>query len=271
MTTHIDPRLWERYAAGTLPDAAADALEGHVVDCPNCQAQTRLLAGDPAPLWQAVHTRIATPRPSPVLRFLQRLGLRDEDAVVLAASGDLRLPWAVAVGGAMACMILTGTLVGYREALFILLAPIVPPLAVAAAHEATDPLRELTGALPHDRLRLTLLRTLAALAVALPTMGLLAVAMPPLRPMVGDWPIPALALTGFALLLLDRLPVRITAPVMVGAWLAVVAMVATVGALDRLVSTTGQVVFLLVGAACVGGLVASTRGSSLVPARSIHT
>lgn len=220
---HITRELWRAYSAGDLAPERESALEAHLSRCASCRRDARLVAGDPEPVWQAVHARIDHPRRSLPARLLARLGARDSDVIVIGAVDDLRLPWAIAVGGAVACAFaaaLSG--VGYLP-VFLALAPLVPVMAVTAAFDATDPLRELTNVTPYPRLRLTLLRTLATLAVALPAVLLLGSLVPGLGGSIWLWLLPGLLLTSSTLLLLGRLPARGAAAVSSVSWLLIVS------------------------------------------------
>lgn len=268
---HVDPATWQAYAAGRLDPAAQAAVEAHVTACPACRDAARTVAtgtvaartvpagtvagGDDgtvrdgsAAVWEAVHARIGAPRPPRHLRWLRRLGVPDDSVVVLAAAGDLRLPWALAVGGALLSAVATAH-VAHTELAFLLLAPLVPLLAVAAAFEATDPLRELTGPTPFSKLRLALLRTIATLAVALPATAVVGVVVPALHGLAWVWLLPALCLSGTALVLLMRLPARWACGIVAVGWAAVVGAVDGAGRLDAVSSPTTQGVLALVAVA----------------------
>ncbi len=220
---HLTRQEWRAYTAGTLPLDRESALEAHIICCPVCRARAREIAGDPQPIWQAVHARIDHPRSALPLRILTRLGVSDSDLVVIASVDDLRLPWAIAVGGAIACAFVTA-LSGVGDLpVFLALAPLVPVMAVTAAFDATDPLRELSNATAYPRLRLTLLRTLATLAVALPAVLLLGSMVPGVADSMWLWPIPGLLLTATTLLLLSWLSARTAAAISALSWLAMVS------------------------------------------------
>ncbi|MDN5977711.1 MAG: sigma-70 family RNA polymerase sigma factor [Acidipropionibacterium jensenii] len=232
--THLTADLWQRYAAGGLDPTTESAVEAHLLSCPSCRRDARTVAGDPQPLWQAVHARIDHPRRSLPMRLLTRLGVRDSDVAVIAASDDLQLPWAIAVSGAIACAIaaaLSG--VSYLP-VFLALAPLVPVIAVSAAFDATDPLRELVGTTACPRLRITLLRTLSTLVVALPAVLVLGSMVPGLNSAIWLWLLPGLLLTSATLVLLNWLPARTAAAISSIGWLLVVASMAGLQASDLL-------------------------------------
>lgn len=259
MTWHADEHTWRAYTAGTLPDPAATALEAHVIHCRSCQAGATGLLPDPEPLWRGVQAEVVRPRPSATVRLLRRIGLSESDVVILAAAGDLRLPWAVAVGGALASVVVVGALPAHQVASFLLLGPLVPALAVIAAYAATDPLRELCGPLPFSAVRIALLRTLATLAVALPSMAALSAVLPFLQPLVWSWVLPSLALTGLALVLLDRISVQVTATIVATGWASVVLVATSAGALTTVVGLVGQLACVLGTVLCTALFVRSIR------------
>ncbi|WP_165350457.1 zf-HC2 domain-containing protein [Xylanimonas protaetiae] len=267
---HVDPATWQAYAAGRLDPAAEAAVETHVTGCPVCRDAARpvaLAADDPltggyAPVWRAVHAEIGAPRPPAHLRWLRRLGLPDDAVVVLAAAGDLRLPWALAVGGAVLSAIVAAH-VGRAELAFLLLAPLVPLVAVAAAFDATDPLREVAGPTPFSKLRLALLRTAATLAVAVPSTALVGAAVPALHALAWVWLLPSLCLSGAALVLLTRLSARTACGVVGAGWAAAVVAVDQAGHLDAVSGGGTQAGFALV--AVLLGIVL-TRALTTLPA-----
>lgn len=240
---HITTDIWRAYAAGDLDTRAESAVEAHVLSCGSCRRDAAVIAGDPEPVWRAVHARIDHPRRSLPIRLLARLGVPEADVVVIAAADDLRLPWAVAVGGAIFCAVaaaLSG--VSYLP-VFLALAPLVPVMAVSAAFDAMDPLRELTNTAPCPRLRLTLLRTLSTLLVALPAVLVLSSMVPGLGGAMWLWLLPGLLLTSTTLMLLTWLPARGAAAVSATAWLLIVSSMAWFRAADLLGRLSAQGLF----------------------------
>ncbi len=246
-TWHAGPDLLRRYAEGALDSAAQFSVETHLVDCPTCQADAARQV-DRAGLqqvWQGVAREIAAPRRSLAVRALVRLGLPDADAVVLSASSGLQRPWLLSVAGALLYALAGGLLPGAdRDLVQVLVAPLVPVLAVVAAYDSTDPLRELAGTLPASKLRLALLRTTAAIGVALPVTGAGALLVPGLvEPVV--WLLPSLALTGTGLVLLTWWSAQVTRAAVAAGWAVVVVLLGGRGALLVVASAPAQAVFAL--------------------------
>ena len=176
MTTqswHADPALLAAYVAGALDAVNGASVEQHLVRCAECRASitpARRRTAARAGLGRRPRRACrAPPLPLPV-RLARRCGVSEPTSVLLAATASLRTAWLasafVAVGFATAAVVLAG-----EELLapFLLVAPLVPVLGVAAAygpHE--DPLESLIVTAPYGRTRLILLRTLGVLVSVLP-------------------------------------------------------------------------------------------------------
>jgi hypothetical protein len=261
---HVDEPLWRAYESGALGPDLEGSVEAHVMRCERCQqtAASAVPATVLAPVWDAVAREVATPVPSAPLRWLQRTGLRDRDAVLLSASDGLYLPWLVAVAGAVVCAIGAGLMPRFQDAAFLLLAPLVPVLAVVAAYDATDPLRELQAGTPYSRLRLALLRTTAALAVAVPVTMAVGLLVPGLQPLAFAWLVPGLGLTTTALVLLTWLDAWSAGTAVGLGWALVVALLASGDATQVLTGPIAQSAHLAIAA--VMGLLLVIRSTSLV-------
>jgi hypothetical protein len=154
MTTepwHPSTAVWQRYAAGELDPVATASVETHLTSCAVCRSSVAasMPPGEVAGLWQGVATAIARPRATRWGRLATRLGLPDDDAVVVRASTGLYLPWVLSVSAALVCAALAAMLPDPRgTSAFVVLAPLIPVLAVAAAYDTTDPMRELVAPTP---------------------------------------------------------------------------------------------------------------------------
>lgn len=263
---HVTGEMWQAYSDGRLGADAEAAIETHVVGCSTCHASARPLVDTDA-LWEGVHALIDHPRPR-VSRLLGRLGMPQDDFVVVAATDNLRLPWAIAVGAAITAAIGAAYAGSHELLLFVLLAPLVPVLAVAAAFDATDDLRELTNATPYARLRLTLLRTLATLIVAIPSMLALGLAIPVLHGFAWLWLLPALALTGTTVVLLTWWSARSAAVVTGFGWIAAVLLTESAGNLGLVGGPAGQAFFAVLALALAIAVVAGARQPQRIGAAS---
>lgn len=223
---HLPAEVLHRYsdpARGALPAAQAASAEAHLDSCADCRS--RLLpdpaTGDlPAALGRAV---IAQTDRAPQYRRASTWRRR--------FSADLPLAWLLAAVGvcvlAAVLDVAAHAAGSQRPSVLLLLAPVIPLLAVAAAWTPQlDPLHELTASTPAAGLGLLLRRTLVVLLAVVPLsalLGMLTAVAPPTR-----WLLPCLALTALTLALGARAGVhRAAAAVGVG-WLALLVVPALV-------------------------------------------
>jgi hypothetical protein len=174
--------------------------------------------------WAAIRDAVERP-PLPVpVRLARRCGLPEPTAVLLAAAASLRGAWLV---GAFASLtfatVAAYTSGGTTLAPFLLIAPLVPVLGVAAAYgPRQDPLEALVATAPYGRTRLILVRTLAVLVSVLPVAALLGLAVPGPRWLAVAWLGPALALVPVLLALAGFVGPRGAATVVLLGWSFVV-------------------------------------------------
>jgi hypothetical protein len=263
MTWHIDAPVWEAYVAGRLEPAAELSLESHLVGCPECRsaARSRVPAGTAEAVWSDVRASISAPTLSLPQRVMQRLGVAPDDVVVVSAADAFMVPWAVAIGFAVAsaCVVgLAGLGPASRDAAFLALAPLVPVLAVVASYDALDPLREVMAATPYSKLRLALLRATAALAVAVPATMTIGLVVPNMDDLALAWLAPALGLTLASLVLLTWFEAWVTGALVASAWVTVVALLRARDQVDALTTSFGQVAFVVVASGLVLALVLRT-------------
>ena len=272
MTTqvwHVPAEVWPAYAGGLLTPAAEASLETHVVGCPTCReaARAQVTASTTETIWRAVRATVTSPQVPRPVRWVGRLGVPEHELVLLGSADAVVLPWVTAVGAAITVALISGLgSVAYlpHDVLFIALAPLVPLLAVLAAFDATESLREVSAATPYPKLRLGLTRATVALAVAVPAMVALGLVVPPLEAYAFLWLLPALALTTSALVLLTWLPPRVVGTVLGLAWLSFASCAGGVGRLDLVTAAIPQVVFGAVALLLVALFVAGTSGRTLL-------
>jgi hypothetical protein len=266
---HVPPELWRDYASGRLDPAAEASLETHVTGCPVCRASARahVAPATSAAIWNSVNATVTRPRLPASVRWLRRLGVPEHELVLLGSVDGLVVPWVTAVGAALAVALLSGLASAYYthyDVLFVVLAPLVPVLAVVAAFDVTESLRELSAATPYSKLRLTLLRATAALVVAVPVMMALGLLIPDLEPLAFVWLLPALALTISALVLLTWMAPRVVGGVLGVAWTVLAGSVGSVGRIDVFTSSISQAVFACAAAVLAAVLVTRTSSRSLL-------
>lgn len=221
MTTwHVHPDHLAAYAAGRLVGPVADSLEAHVLGCAGCRADLADRAAVPEDVWAAVVTGVEAPVPSRVERGLLRFGVAEHTARLLAATPSLRGAWLLAITATLLFAAVAARLVpGDRGfAIYLILAPLVPLVGVAAAYgsgsRGSGVLAELATAAPTPNERLLLLRAVAVLATSCAITAVAAlIGVPHLGWVAVAWILPALALTSATLALATavRLPVAATA------------------------------------------------------------
>ncbi len=259
MTTqswHADPALLTAYVAGSLDAVGGASVEQHLVRCADCRASiTSVVAAPPLErAWAGVRDRVQSPPQPLVVRLARRCGVSEPTSVLLAATASLRTAWLasafVAVGFATLAVALSGE---ELIAPFLLVAPMVPVVGVAAAYgPLTDPLESLVVTAPFGRTRLILVRTLAVLVSVLPFTAALGLLLPGPAWLALAWLGPALALVPVLLALSAYVGPRAGAAVLAIAWCGVVLLSVRVVPATWPVETTQQLAYLaLAAAACV--------------------
>lgn len=235
-TWHAEPALLEAYVAGRLDAVLGASLERHLDECAGCRASIRPLT-DASLLeeaWTGVRSGVERPPRPWLIRLAERLGLREPTAILLAATASLRAAWlssafvalAFAVGATMYTQ-------GGMLWPFLLVAPLIPVLGVAAAYgPSEDPFETLAVTAPYGRTRLILLRTLAVLVTVVPAASLLGLALPGPDWVAAAWLGPALAMIPLSLALASFTGPRLASAVMTLLWCAVV-----MGSVRRLPAT----------------------------------
>jgi hypothetical protein len=229
--------MWEAYVAGRLDLAAEANVEAHVVGCPECRATAKVYSAPTTAesVWTEVRATIAAPALPFPLRILRRAGMRHSDLVVVSAADSLMVPWAASVAFAIACACVVG-LAGLepsnRDAAFLAMAPLVPVLAVVAAYDALDPLREVAAPTPYSKLRLALLRATASLAVAVPATAAIGLVVPDMDDLALVWLAPSFGLTLGALVLITWFEALAAGAMVASVWVSVVVVVRMGGNVD---------------------------------------
>ena len=171
-TWHADRDLLAAYVAGALDPINGASVEQHLDHCAQCRGNIRPLVDVPMldRTWSGILEAVESPELPLPARVARRLGVRESTSILLGATASLRTAWIsaafVALGFAVGAVYWSG---GGALAPFLLVAPLVPVLGVAAAygpHE--DPLESLIVTAPYGRTRLILLRTLGVLVSVLP-------------------------------------------------------------------------------------------------------
>lgn len=228
MTTswHADTALLDSYAAGRLGALEAASVEQHLDHCAACRGLARPLV-DPRELellWDDIRDGAERPALPAVVRLARRAGVPEPTAVLLAATTALRTAWLtsslVAVGFALLASHFTGPDNLWP---FLLVAPLVPVLGVAASYEtADDPGEALALTAPYGRARLIWVRTLAVLVTCLPVTALLGLLLPGPGWVSAAWLGPALAIVPVMLALAGFIGPRYAGATLALLWSGVV-------------------------------------------------
>lgn len=225
---HTDPELIRSYVAGDLDAVTGASVEQHLGRCAACRTTVAPLVdrGTLESAWASIRAGVErAPQPLAV-RLARRAGLREPASVLLAATASLRTAWVasalVALGFAATAVMVSG---GHALASFLLVAPLVPVIGVAAAYgPRQDPLETLVVSTPYGRTRLVLLRTLAVLVSVLPFAAALGLLLPGPPWVAGAWLGPALALVPVLMALASFVGPRPAAAAVAIAWSGVVLM-----------------------------------------------
>jgi hypothetical protein len=260
-TWHADESLLATYVEGRLDAVVGASLERHLDHCHECRAAIRPLTDLPGldRAWDGIRTGIESPRSPWLVRQGRRLGLPESTSVLLAATVSLRTAWissalvVLAFAAATAALASGGTLWPY-----LLIAPLIPVLGVAAAYgPSEDHFETLAVTTPYGRTRLILVRALAVVATCVPVACLLGLALPGPMWVAVAWLGPALSMLPLLLALSSFVGPRIGSAVIAMVWMGVV--IASVRRLPDTwpVEVQQQVVYL--GVAVVSVLVLMLR------------
>lgn len=220
---HLDAEIAGSYAAGRVGPVLAASVEQHLTGCAACRD---LLPGDQPRLdavWGEILERVEAPRMNVLERTLNRLGLDEGTARLVATTPSLRGAWLTGVVVVLALAMVTAHSDENGVALFFALAPVLPVAGVALVFgPRADPAHEIIAATPHSPAHLLAVRT----AFVVATTMLPAAALTPFLPGGGwvalAWLVPALALTSATLALATRVAPHVAAIGLGVLWVSVV-------------------------------------------------
>ena len=230
---HVDERALQAYVARGLGTLERASVEAHVTRCDVCRGElARLAPGSVGAmsfdaLWGSVQTRIELAPADRTTRWLRRIGVPDSDTVVVRQIGRQCLQWTIATTLILALAALAVTLGVHDSAQlgFVLLAPLLPALGVAATYRltpSTTAALEITS--PYSPARLLLWRTAYSVATAVPAAIALGAIIPGDPWMAVAWLLPSAACTTIVLAAATWTdPLRPAAAVS-AAWLGLVAI-----------------------------------------------
>lgn len=269
-TWHADPAVLAAYVAGTIDAIHGASIEQHLARCADCRAAIATFV-EPRPLelaWAGVRDAVESPEQPFLIRMARRCGLPEPTSVLLAATASLRSAWLAGAFFALSFATLAASLSsGGMLAPFLLVAPLVPVIGVAAAYGSQhDPLESLVVTAPYGRTRLILTRTLAVLATVLPFTGLLGLLLPGPTWIAGAWLGPALALVPIMLAVSSFVGPRTGAAVVAMGWCAVVVFSLRGLPTTWPVEATQQLVYLAFAALACAVLLVRSRADRRIGA-----
>lgn len=215
MSWHVPEQLVSSYATGELMGARVASVEAHVMACVDCRAAVNAQVDHRRlmDIWAAAVDEVDTPRRSWSERLLKAVGMPDSDARLVAAAPALHVSWLTSLAAVLLFALWASTTSDRGVTLFLIVAPVVPVLAVLGAYgPRIDPTYETSVASPYPTLRLVLLRS-ATVVAASGALALLASALVPQGQMAAAWLLPCLALVMLTLILTRWVPQPVAAAV----------------------------------------------------------
>jgi hypothetical protein len=249
---HLDDDTLRRYVERTDSLAEGTSAEQHLLSCEQCRSRVNAAVDviDLAAVWDRTRDTVEVPRPSVFEQLLRVAGLPAHEARLVAVASAFRGVWLVGVAAILAFAALAAA-VGHARGmwLFLAVAPIVPCLVVASSYDPwMDPALEPELVTPYPALRLILLRTIAVLALALPAVLLLGLAVPGEAPFA--WLLPAVGFVAVVLAASTWVSPLRSAIAVSSVWLAVVWLLAArSGSPDAVLQARAQAGFLALAAA----------------------
>jgi hypothetical protein len=262
-TWHADEALLTAYVDGALDAVTGASVEQHLTHCADCRTQLRPFV-DTSVLdlaWTGIRDTVESPPQPFVVRLARRCGLDEPTSVLLAATTTLRTAWLTGAVVALAFATAAAAWAGSNGiAPFLLVAPMVPVLGVAAAYGPhDDPLETLLATAPYGRTRLILARTLAVLATALPFTFALSLTLPGPGWLAAAWLGPALALVPVTMALSSFVSPRTGSAVVALGWSGVVVLSTRAMPATWPVEATQQLAYLALAVVAVAVLVVRAR------------
>ncbi|SDT73564.1 hypothetical protein [Actinoplanes derwentensis] len=222
---HVDSELREQYEHGVLEPSRVMAVEAHMLACATCRgeipADITWLTGN----FSVVYDDIHAPKAGPAQRLLTRFGLPEHRFRLLTATPALRWSWLVATFAVLGLAAAASLLFwagddGMASRLFLILAPILPVIAVSGAYgPAVDPMHEITGTTPSAGPSLVLWRAISVISVATVMTAVAGFLLPGSGWLAAGWLLPALLLCTGTLALATALSLPVAAGVLGGLWL----------------------------------------------------
>jgi hypothetical protein len=231
---HVDDEALRRYVERIDSMAEGASVEQHLLTCGQCRARVNTAAGavdlaviDFAAVWDRTRDAVEVPRASVFERLLRAAGLSPQEARIVWVASAFRGVWLIGVASVLAFAALAAA-IGNAGGLwfFLAVAPVAPCLLVAVSYDRRwDPTLEPEMVTPYPALRLVLLRTIAVLALALPTVLLLGLVVPGEAAFV--WLLPAVGFVAVVLAASTWVSPLNAATIVSASWLIAVWLLVT--------------------------------------------
>jgi hypothetical protein len=256
------------YAARETAAAMSASVEAHLIRCADCRADlvphtqpAMIQAGRDLLRVALVHRRHPF-----LVRVAERLGLPDSLATVLTESRAMSDAWLAALFVVLGFAAGANTFSGWLgDAVFLLVAPLVPVVGVAMVFTNTEPaLEQIARGTPFSALRLLLLRTAAVLVTGLPLCFVAAAVQMDGPGVLAAWLLPALAGTVLVLALATWFSVELVASAVGLSWAFAVGTAALRQNPSAIVAAPEQLLYLVL-AALAAVVVALQAGRGRVP------
>jgi hypothetical protein len=267
---HAPDAALRDWADGRASTATSASIEAHLIACGDCRGHlASIYAGgdgtqptvDLAQAWAGVRDAVEPLPLSSFAHFLTRLGMRESDARIAAAAPAMAPAWAASI---VAVLATTAAVSSWRGSLllFVLVAPLLPMLCVAAAYSTeADPSFELTLAAPISGLRMLLLRSAAVLMVCVPVAVVAGIPLDGPWWISIAWLVPALMFVALVLAASTFAAPEYAAGILASTWVVAVAVVHWRGEPFGLFTATTVAVML--GVAASSGLVFAMRARQI--------
>jgi hypothetical protein len=201
---HVGEGVLAAYVDRGLDGVQRASVEAHLTRCASCRGALAHTGGGASGtvsfdrLWDRIETRVEDLPAGRSPEWLQRIGVREPDTVVVRAVGSQSAQWTLATTLVLAAAALAAALGGNDSArlAFLVLAPLLPPLGVAATFRLTSSstaMLETTA--PYSPARLLLWRTAYVVATAVPAAVAFGAVIPGNAWMAVAWLLPSAACT----------------------------------------------------------------------------
>jgi hypothetical protein len=265
---HIESGIMRRWVDGTASPLVSLSVEQHLQRCGDCRAEfaTFTPTGEHEAIWDKVLAELEVGPVSRREQLLCRLGVRPADAQLILGALSLHAAWLCGVLAVLAFSVVAAMLgTSSGVPLFLMAAPLVPVIGVAAAYGPNvDPSYELGLAAPYSMTRLVLLRTAAVVATSVPVVVAAGLLLPTSAVVAIAWLLPALGFVILVLIAGNWFGPEIAAAVIAVAWIVEVGWAARQGDPTAVFDSALLAAYLAI--AVVAGLVLVHRLRSPGPA-----